>query len=150
MDFPREELSVPADAKFYEVEVENPVIRTEFEGGYVASRPRHNRGRLRRIWTTGYTALTAADKQVIEDFWNETKGGSLIFTWFNETEFEAAFYRITHDPTHPGYNPNLTRAGMPAGPHYYRVRFADKLRFVRSGFGNNIRYNLTGLKLEEV
>lgn len=148
--FPGASLSMPPDAKFYDVEVENPAIRTEFEGGYVASRTRHRRSRLRRTFTTGYNNLDDLDRVVLEDFWNLVKGGSVIFSWFDEIAYEARYWRIKNDPTYPGYNPALVKSSLDPAPFTFRVRFLDKLSFRRSGHGHNIRFEIPSIKLEEV
>lgn len=62
-----------------ETEFENSTIRTEFEGGYVHSRPRYTR--QRRRWHIIYNALNDNDKTTLINFIATVKGGAEIFSW---------------------------------------------------------------------
>lgn len=132
-------LSRPQDRKYYKVELENPVIKTEFEGGFVASRPRHRRFPLRRKFTTGFTDLSYYDKQNLEQFWNEMKGGSTVFQWLDIHEHASAAFE----------------ARMPIGAlskaGYRRlVRFGEEpLKFEPKGYGPVLRYDVPNIILEE-
>lgn len=81
------------DSKKYSIEVEDPSIRSELEGGYVASRPRHTR-RPRRTWSVGYTYISPADKKLITDFYDAVHGGSNIFTWLNTEDGQTYYVRF--------------------------------------------------------
>lgn len=98
---------VPAgtDSSKYRVELEDVALKTDLEGGYVASRPRHTRT-PRRTFTSGYTKIPDAEKQQIEAFYNQVHGGSLIFDWKN-----------------------------PEDQVIYQVRFADRIEFQYEGIG---------------
>lgn len=70
------------DSQYHGEQLEDPAIRTEIEGGYVASRPRHTRA-PRTTYPVHYTEVTAADKAVLKQFWKDMKGGSNTFDWTN-------------------------------------------------------------------
>ena len=55
------------DAAKFGFEQEDVGIRSEMEGGYVLTRPRHTR-RPRRTYKTGFTDLSNAEKIQFEDF----------------------------------------------------------------------------------
>jgi len=96
----------PDSSKFSE-EIEDVAMRTELEGGYVATRPKHTRS-PRKMWPVGYTNITDADKTALDDFYRLTaKGGSVIFDWTN-----------------------------PANSTVYQVRFKSSLQFQYKGVGN--------------
>jgi hypothetical protein len=73
-------LSVKPDSPLHNVEIEDPSMRSEMEGGYVVSRARHTRT-PRNTWTIGYTSLRQADMQLLEDFYRLVRGGSVVFDW---------------------------------------------------------------------
>ena len=77
LDFPQQERQ---DSRFYTVEQEDQAIRTEMEGGYVYSRPRHTR-LPRKTYTTGFTSIDDAAKVEIETFYQTVRGGSDAFNW---------------------------------------------------------------------
>lgn len=60
-------LPTKQDASKYGFEQEDVGIRSEMEGGYVLTRPRHTRT-PRRTWKTGFTNLSDADKVTFENF----------------------------------------------------------------------------------
>lgn len=94
------------DSKHYGVELEDPAMRTQMEGGYVVSRAKHTR-RPRRTFKTGFTGIGAADYATLQNFWDTVRGGSVIFDWT--------------DP--------ITNV-------VWQVRFAEKLVFKYAGIGN--------------
>ena len=58
----------------------NPAIITDFEAGYVQSRPRFTRS-IRR-WEVTYDAMTGTDYALLETFYGETVlGSSVVFDW---------------------------------------------------------------------
>lgn len=75
-------LKTQHDSKLHDIKLENQASRSEMEGGYVVSRPRHTR-QPRKTWNGGFTEINEASRLVLEDFWNDVKGGSLIFDWTN-------------------------------------------------------------------
>jgi phage-related protein len=66
-DFP---LASKQDAEHFGFEQEDVGIRSDMEGGYVLTRPRHTRT-PRRSWTTGFTDLSNTDKETFETFVNQ-------------------------------------------------------------------------------
>jgi hypothetical protein len=108
-----------ADADGYQIEYEDPAIRTDMEGGYVVSRPRHTRT-PRKTFSVKYTDLSNGDRGTLENFYmNDVRGGSMIFDWTNPQD-------------------NLV----------YQVRFKGGLAFVYHGFGHNQRWDCS-FKLEQ-
>jgi hypothetical protein len=99
--------------------LEDVGIRSEMEGGYVLTRPRHTR-RPRRTWTTGFTDLSNAEKETFETFFNNN-GTYKVFTYLVKTSNETV-----------------------------QVRFAGVPTFDYKGYGSNYRWDITGIKLEEV
>ena len=113
-------LSSIMDSKLYSMEQEDTSITTKMEGGYVMSRARHTRA-PRKMFTIGYTDISDADKQLLEAFWNTTRGKAEMFEWTNEMD-------------------SVT----------YIVRFSGKPVFKYSGLGGNHRWDVSGIKFEEV
>ena len=60
-------LASKQDAAKFGFAQEDTGMRSEMEGGYVLTRPRHTRS-PRRTWTTGFTDLNNADKATFEAF----------------------------------------------------------------------------------
>lgn len=78
--------------------------------------------RPRRRFTTGFTAIKEVDRQLLELFWNEVKGGSKSFTW-----------------TVPGTTEEI------------HVRFAgEKLKYDFVGKGETFLWDVRGVQLLEV
>lgn len=63
-------LATKQDSAKFGFEQEDVGLRSEMEGGYVLSRPRHTRN-PRRTWTTGFTDLSNTDKGTFETFVND-------------------------------------------------------------------------------
>lgn len=72
-------LSTEQDAGKFGFEQEDVGIRSEMEGGYVLTRPRHTRT-PRRTWKTGFTDLNNTDKGTFETFFN-THGTHKAFNY---------------------------------------------------------------------
>lgn len=70
------------DSKQFKESKEDPVLRSQIEGGYVATRPKHTRN-PRKTWSITIRQLTNADKALLDAHWNSQHGGSLIFDWVN-------------------------------------------------------------------
>lgn len=85
----------------YEVEFEDPSIKTDLEGGYVSSRPRHTR-KPRQTWMIKFVLLNQADKVTLQNFYNSVMGGSAIFTWVNP-EDKVTYYARFKEPLKFGY-----------------------------------------------
>jgi hypothetical protein len=60
---------------------EDPTLRSDIEGGYVITRPKHTR-KPRRTWKGGYKDLISQDKTLLDDFWDAVTG-AVIFNWTN-------------------------------------------------------------------
>jgi len=108
------------DAKYYQVEQEDPAMRTEMEGGYVYSRPRFTRT-PRKTFTTGFTNLSNDEKNTLEAFWNTVKGGSEIFQWTDPVENVVV-----------------------------EVRFTAPIQFNYAGYEGNHRWDCSSIVLEQV
>ena len=115
-------LSKDIDASSFEEESENPVVSTEAEGGYTITRPKFTRA-PRRTFTFKHVDISNADKESLRQFWDDRKGGSGAFNW-----------------THP-------ISGLAIN-----VRFSPemKLKFERSGYGTNHRWDSSDIELREV
>lgn len=68
------------DSSKYSVSKIDPAMRAEMEGGYAVTRARHTRKPL-RVFDIGYTEISAADKVVLDDFYDTVRGGSVAFLW---------------------------------------------------------------------
>lgn len=93
------------DAKYYEMELEDPALRTQMEGGYVVTRPKHTR-KPRRTFKSGCTAITTDQRKVLEGFYDAVRGGSAIFDWADPVTGEV-----------------------------FQVRFKEKITFKYTGVG---------------
>lgn len=115
-------LSTKQDQRFFSDGREDNTQETKSEDGYVFSRPRTTR-RPRRIFTTGYTNITDADKAAVQAFWDSVQGRSEAFIW-----------------VHPTTGENIN------------VRFAMKqLSFDYAGWrADSHRWDLSEIKLKEV
>lgn len=110
---------IPDSKKFSEHQ-EDATIRQKMEGGYVYTRPKFTRA-PRRTFRIGFTEIPQADKEVLDQFWRDVRGGADIFKW-----------------THP-----ITAEVI-------RVRFMSKIEWAYVGYGTNYRWNADGIELEEV
>lgn len=114
-------LSTGQDSSLYNMELEDPGMKTPIEGGYVVSRAKHTRI-PRRIFKTGFTSITSTDRDTLVTFYGTVHGGSVIFDWA--------------DPASAG------------GATVYQVRFADKLNFKYTGHGTSQRWDVA-ISLEQ-
>lgn len=87
-------MEMEQDSKFYNVELEDPAIKSEMDGGYVVSRARHTR-KPRKTYTTGYSEILEPDRKRLEDFWTLVRGGSVIFDWTDPVEKAVCKVRFT-------------------------------------------------------
>lgn len=90
-------LSNTEDARKYGFDTEDVGMRSDMEGGYVLTRPRHTRA-PRRIWKTGFTAVVHTDYQTFLDFWMEN-GTFTAFTYTTKIDNEAVNVRFSQKPT---------------------------------------------------
>lgn len=82
------------DSSKFSVQAEDPTIRSNMDGGYVTTRPRHTRT-PRKTWTTGFTNITDTQKATLETFWNTCRGGSVIMDWTNPHDLAVYQVRFT-------------------------------------------------------
>jgi phage-related protein len=116
-------LSKDFDATSFEESSENTVIQpANTEGGYTLTRPKFTR-RPRRTFMFKHVDLTETERVSLQNFWDTHKGGSLAFNW-------------THPVTATVYN----------------VRFDPQMvmKFSRTGYGTNHRYDTDTITLKEV
>lgn len=92
MRFPT--ISKKQDSQYFSMKQDDPAIRAKAEGGYEFSRPRFTR-RPRRTFTTGFSYITDDDRAVLEQFWNDVKGGSHAFDWEHPISKELILVRFT-------------------------------------------------------
>lgn len=97
------------DSAKYGIEFENTGMRSEMEGGYVLTRPRHTR-RPRRTWKTGFTDISDTEKQTIEDFYN-TYGTHTAFNYTTPVGGETVNVRFKDVP-------KFEWAGWPQNPRW--------------------------------
>ena len=106
-------LSKGQDSKHFDFTPEDPSLQTPMDGGYMASRAKHTRT-PRLTFKSGFTEITNDDKNALMSFYNQVKGGSVIFDWIH-----------------------------PVDGTTYSVRFKGKLNFVYAGIGSTARWNVT-------
>jgi phage-related protein len=119
-DFPPALLVGKEDSADHAIEVEDPAVRSETDGGYVYTRARHTRA-PRESFTTGFTNITQAQWVALRDFYKSKFGGTESFTWTSPTD---GVERI--------------------------VRFKGPLKPRYSGAGTNYRWDVPNIVLEEV
>jgi len=68
------------DSTKFGIKTEDVAIKSELEGGYVASRARHTR-KPRKTFSTGFKAISDADRKTLEAFYERVGGASVIFDW---------------------------------------------------------------------
>lgn len=101
------------DSKNFDITYEDVAERDSSENGYLHTRSRHTRP-ARRTFTTGYTMMPESDREILEDFWNNVRGGSLPFNWRNPVTNETHLVRFGKEPLKPKY----TGIG---GSHFWSV-----------------------------
>jgi hypothetical protein len=78
-------LSVSPEIDSWEDEVSyNPTIRSEYEGGYILTRPRFTR--IIRKWNVVYKGISDTEMQQVKDFENSIYVGSDAFEWLNPVD----------------------------------------------------------------
>jgi hypothetical protein len=95
------------DSKKYGFDTEDVGIRSEMEGGYVLTRPRHTR-KPRRTWTTGFTDLSNVNFNQFVEFWNDV-GTYKGFTYVVRTSNEVVNVRFASKPSfkYSGFGKNF-------------------------------------------
>jgi hypothetical protein len=84
------------DSTQFVIKVEDVALKTELEGGYVASRARHTRT-PRKTFSTGYKGISDADRQTLLTFYNTVGGGSVIFDWTDPVDAITYQVRFTSE-----------------------------------------------------
>lgn len=107
-------LSRGEDRALYSKELEDAALTTPMEGGYVVSRAKHTRT-PRATFTSGFTFITDAERATLEAFYEQVRGGSVVFDW-----------------TDPIASPSKV----------YQVRFVGPLKFDYKGKGNTHRWDV--------
>lgn len=118
-DFPPVGMDSGEDSRFFGVEYRDNTVSTEMEDGYEVSRPRSTR-RPGRMFSSGFTDISDADKALLQTFWESVRGNADLFSW--------------DDPT--------------TGTEIM-VRFKGTLKFQYAGIGGNHRWNVQ-FELKEV
>jgi hypothetical protein len=113
-------LSTGQDSSKYTRALEDVAMKTTMDGGYVVSRAKHTRA-PRRTFTSGFTSIRKADKELLEAFYDTVKGGSVIFDWI--------------DPT--------TQMGVSPTPVTYAVRFTGEFKWQYRGIGPTELWDVT-------
>lgn len=109
------------DSKYLTETPNNPVIRGEYEGGYVVTRPRYTRAPTNKI-TTGFTDISNADKVIFFNYYAAMRGGSNSFTYNHPVSGEAMTVRFGETPPVAKY----------------------------AGMGTNFRWDIADIDLEQV
>ena len=78
-------------------QLEDAVIRSKFEGGYVQTRALYSR--IRKTWSIVYHYVPTADKVIIDTFVNTVQCGADSFTWTNPQDNVTYTVRFTEPPT---------------------------------------------------
>ena len=120
MTFFPADLAPKQDAKYFAEKMKDAAIRHEMDGGYTVTRARFTRA-PRRTFTTGFSAISNADKSTLTVFYRQMKGGSEAFLW-----------------THPISNEIIN------------VRFVGDLEAKYAGVGQTPLWDVTNIQLEEV
>lgn len=111
------------DAATYNETSENPVITPgKMEGGYVLTRPRFTR-RPRRTFAFSFEDMSDADKNTLQDFWDDMRGSSNGFTWQHP---------ISGNTINVRFEPTMT------------------MKFSRTGYGTNHRWKSDTIVLTEI
>lgn len=83
-DFPPAGMIEKEDSQYFSVKYRDNTVSSEMEDGYEVSRPRSTRC-PGRIFNSGFTDITSADKVLLESFWESVRGNANMFTWEDPT-----------------------------------------------------------------
>lgn len=108
------------DSSKFSMSTEDTTLRSKMEGGYVYTRSKHTRA-PRKTFKTGFTALTQENKEILEQFCLDVRGGVDIFNWTNPTDLKT-----------------------------YKVRFSKPLDYKYAGYGTTFLWDVSSIELEEV
>lgn len=82
-DFPPAGMIEGEDSQYFSIKHRSNTVSSGMEDGYEITRPRSTR-RPGRIFSSGFTEITNADKALLESFW-EGVGTYQLFTWTDPT-----------------------------------------------------------------
>jgi len=77
-------------------------IKSDFAGGYVQSRPKWTR--TRKLFTLGWEAMSDADKETLETFFDNNLGGT--FSWTHPISETTYTVRFVNDNLEFSYRPH--------------------------------------------
>lgn len=102
-DFPPAGMIDGEDSKHFSVKYRDNTVSSEMEDGYEITHPRATRP-PGRVFTTGFTDISSADKTLIESFWQSVRGNANMFTWDDPTTGDELMVRFkgTLDFTYTG------------------------------------------------
>jgi len=95
----------PVVGVFDSTMAQDPVIRSQLDGGYVQTRARFTR--ITRRWTVRYEWMTKANKNTIKTFEDARSGGADSFTWTNpedSTLYKVRFFEPIRYTPHANAN----------------------------------------------
>ncbi len=85
-DFPPAGMFENEDSQYFTVKNRDNTVSSEMEDGYEVTRPRSTR-RPGRLFTTGFTDIGSADKDLLESFWEDVAAANAnMFTWADPTK----------------------------------------------------------------
>jgi phage-related protein len=93
VDFPPLGMIEGEDSKYFSVEYRDNTVSSEMEDGYEISRPRGTR-RPGRMFSTGFTDITSADKVLLQSFWESVRGNANLFNWLDPTTGQVLTVRF--------------------------------------------------------
>lgn len=85
------------DAQFYGIKYEDDTISSKMEMGIERTRSRFTKPPS-RIYTTGFTEISQADFDLLEEFWEEYRKAK-IFTWTNPADQKTHSVRFAEVPS---------------------------------------------------
>lgn len=114
------------DGRFYKMDLVENVSRTETEGGYVLTRPKHHRSRPVINFKTGFTDIASENRAKIDLLYVD-HGMHSVFVWNNPWD----------DGSLTNYQPlGILNAGD------YFVRFSTPPRYVIKLYGPTVRWDV--------
>jgi len=80
----------------FEEQHEENTIRSQFEAGYEQTRPRFTR--MRKTFTLKYELMSSTDKEAVENFYIQQKGGAGSFSWTHPLTNNTHTVRFAEPP----------------------------------------------------
>lgn len=119
-NFPPQGVSRYFDNESFSIEQDDPAQKIMTDGGYTITRPKYLR-QPRRKFNLRLTNLSQAEKELIEAFWNNKRGGTDEFSILLPSEDGDVF-----------------------------VRFEKEMTYIYTGVGGNHRWDIRNIELREV